>query len=80
MVDDKRLERIEDKVDIIGQHVGSINVTLAGQHISLEEHIRRTALLESELKPIKKHVDMVSGAMKLLAVAATLIAIYKALK
>lgn len=51
---------------------------------NLKEHMRRTELLETELKPIKKHVDKVStvgqfllGAVGLLALIAT---IYEALK
>lgn len=72
MSDDKRLERIETKLDDIGDHLGQINVTLAAQHVSLKEHIRRTALLEQEMKPVKKHVYMVNGALKLLGVLALL--------
>lgn len=72
MSDDKRLERIEDKVDSINDHVAKVQTTLAEQHISLKEHMRRTALLEAEIRPIKRHVNHVEGAMKLLAAAALL--------
>lgn len=51
---------------------------------NLKEHMRRTEILESELKPIKNHVDKVTtigqfllGAVGLLALVAT---IYAALK
>lgn len=80
MSDDKRLERIEGKIDGIGDHLGSIDVTLAAQHVSLKEHIRRTAILESELKPIKRHVDMVHGALKFLALFAMILGIAAAIK
>ncbi len=79
-MDDKRLERIEDKIDKVRDHLGSIDSTLAAQHVSLEDHIRRTALLEAELKPIKKHVDMVNGAMKFLAAIALILSILAAVK
>jgi len=67
-MDDKRLTRIEEKLDDTNDHLASIDITLAAQHISLKEHIRRTAILEADLAPIKKHVNMMSGALKLLGV------------
>lgn len=78
--DEKRLERIEAKIDDTNDHLASIDVTLAQQHISLREHIRRTAILEDEIKPIKRHVDMVSGALKLIGLMAALAAVYEGLK
>jgi len=80
MSDDKRLERIEQKLDDSNDHLASIDVTLAAQHVSLREHIRRTAALEQEMKPIKKHIDMVSGALKLIGLLAAIGAIYEAVK
>ncbi len=80
MSDDKRLERIEDKVDNIKDHISSMDVTLQGQHVTLKEHMRRTELLEQQVEPIKKHVEMMNGALKLLGVIATMIAIYEGFK
>lgn len=66
------LQRIEDKIDKIVDQIGSINATLAAQHVSLDTHIKRTDLLEAEIKPIKSHVNMISGALKLIGLIATL--------
>lgn len=49
MSEEKRLERIEAKIDDISDHMGSIDVTLAMQHESLKNHIRRTEALEKQL-------------------------------
>lgn len=59
MNDDKRITRIEDKVDKIIEKISSIDVTLAAQHVSLKDHIRRTEILEKEMKPVKKHAERV---------------------
>lgn len=67
--------RIEDKIDKISDRLNSIDVTLAKNTVSLEEHIKRTNLLEEEVKPIKKHVDMIEGALKLIGVLAMIAAI-----
>ncbi len=80
MADDKRLERIEDKIDSLSTHLSSIDSTLAGQHVQLSEHIRRTSILEDTVKPIKEHVDMVKGAMKLIAIIGSIILVAEGLK
>jgi archaellum component FlaC len=62
---DESLTRIENKLDKVQDKIGAIDVTLASQHVSLVEHIRRTELLEKDVAPIKKHVAMVHGGLKL---------------
>lgn len=79
-MDDKRLGRIEVKLDDMADHIGEINVTLGSQRVSLEEHIRRTQLLEDMVLPIHKRVYMAQGALAFIGVLATLIGIYAALK
>lgn len=79
-IDNKRLERIEVKLDDTADHIGEIKVTLSAQRISLEEHIKRTNLLEDMILPIHKRVYMFQGALALIGILATIIGIYKALR
>ena len=81
-MDDKRLERLENKIDKIHDSVASIDKTLLGQAVELKEHIRRTAAAEArveqvskDLEPIKTHVAAMGGVAKALGIAATVIAI-----
>lgn len=62
--------RIFEKLENIEGHLASINIILAKQHMSLDEHMRRTEILEVELRPVAKHVEQMRGAGKLLAVLA----------
>ena len=64
----KQLDRIEERLD-------RIDVTLARNTASLEEHMRRTALLEQEVKPIKAHVAMVNGVFKFLGAISLILGI-----
>ncbi len=66
------LLRVEAKIDKVHERLSSIDATLAGQHVSLVEHIRRTSILETKLEPVEKHVDMVHGALKLIGLVAML--------
>lgn len=58
------MKNLEDKIDSISEKITNIDVTLAKQSVVLEEHIRRTNLLEEKLAPVEKHVHMVNGALK----------------
>jgi archaellum component FlaC len=80
MKDDSRNQRIDDKLDKVMEHITSIDVTLAKQHVSLEEHIKRTNMLEDKLEPIEKHVNMVNGAIKFIILLSALAAIYAVIK
>ena len=77
-------DRLSTKLDVITDRLASIDVTLAEQHVSLKEHIRRTEILEGAVEPIKKHVAMVDGAVKFIGVIATVVgmaaAVFEAVK
>ena len=77
---DKRLDRIEIKLDEVAQRLGSIDSTLAAQQVSLDEHIRRTEILESDIKPVKKHVNMIEGAIKFIGLLAMFAAIIEGIR
>lgn len=79
-VNDKRLERIEVKIDDLDDQLATISTTLSAQHVSLKEHIRRTAVIEDELKPIRRHVYMINGALILLAALAGSEIVYEVFK
>ena len=65
-------KRIEFKIDRIDQRINNIDVTLASQHESLKDHIRRTELLEDQIKPIQKKINYAEGALKLIGFVATI--------
>lgn len=61
-------DKLDQKLDKLLDKVGEIDVTLAAQHVSLSEHMRRTSLLESKIEPMEKHLAMVAGGAKLASV------------
>lgn len=64
------LDRIENKLAAIDEHLSRIDITLAEQHLSLRTHMRRTAALEKEISPITKHINRVQGAAALIGLMA----------
>lgn len=69
---DERLERIEAKLDKVNERLSSMDATLAGQHVSLKDHIRRTTLLEAMVEVLRRHDAMWAGALKLVGIGAML--------
>ena len=68
------------KLDKINEQLSSINTTLAAQHVTLVEHVRRTELLENKVAPIERHVNYVEGAFKFIALIGIVIGIWESLK
>lgn len=83
-----KLEKIDQKLEKISDRLGNIDVTLAKQELSLEEHIKRTAQnehaiehLKQTLVPINKHIIAQETGFKILgkiaAVTAFVVGILK---
>lgn len=70
--------RFEKKIDDISDRLGSIDVTLKGQAVQLEEHIMRTNQLQDIVIAINRKVTLAEGALKLLGGAAIAFEIYRA--
>jgi len=78
----ENVERIEDKLDKALEMLSDIRATVAAHSVKLTQHSNadvsltgKVRELEDKLEPISRHVSMVSGAMKLVALVATLAAI-----
>lgn len=65
-------KQVFEQLEKINGRLGSIDTTLAVNTSSLQEHMRRTAIIEGDLKPIKAHVSRIDGALMVLGGLATL--------
>lgn len=71
-MDTKRLERVEDKLDKVVDSISNINITLAKQAVVLEEHVKRSTMLEGIVTPIKKRMDIGEAIFKLIMLLISL--------
>ena len=53
----------DTKLDKIESHLSKIDITLAKQQVSLDEHIKRTNLLEDEVERNKAVINKAIGAV-----------------
>lgn len=60
------VKELFNKLESIDHNVDQINITLAVQAEQLKEHIKRTNLLEEEMKPVRAHVGRVNTLLLLL--------------
>jgi len=67
------------KLDKIIERIGKIDSTLSAQHITLQDHIRRTEILEKEIVPLTKNMNMLQGAVKLIALAGVIATVVEAI-
>lgn len=56
---------MDAKLDKIAEDIAEIKITMAEVKKDLAYHIRRTDLLESEVRPVKAHVDRLNAALGL---------------
>lgn len=63
-------DRILSLLEKIDARLDNIDITMLKNTISLEEHIKRTNLLEEEFKPIKKDHALLKASVKILSTAA----------
>lgn len=70
---------VDQKLDKIVDTLGQQAVTLERLTVTVEDHVRRTNILEEDIKPIKKHVWMVNGALKFIGLLGILAAIAEGL-
>jgi hypothetical protein len=61
MSDSQRWDKLDERLD-------RIDATLIRNTVTLEEHVRRTNLLESDMKPIKRHVDLINAGAKIVSI------------
>lgn len=63
-----KIDTLDSKLDKTNEKIHGIDITLVRNTESLEEHMRRTELLEKDIQPIKRHVHMLEGGLKLFGV------------
>lgn len=73
------LERIETKLDRVSDTLSGQAVTLARNTVSLEDHVRRTNLLEARVEPLTVAHQRWVGAGKAFAVVGAVIGVLSSL-
>jgi hypothetical protein len=78
------IKTVISKLDKLDERIDSIDITLAKQHVSLDEHIRRTELNEKalelmaeetngRLKKLESSKDMIMGGVTIITILAAVI-------
>jgi cytochrome c-type biogenesis protein CcmH/NrfG len=74
------LDYIHDLLAKLDHQMDDMNETLIKHDANLAEHMRRTELLEEQIVPVKKHVDMMQGVAGFVALLALIATIYAAVR
>jgi len=76
----QELDRLHEKVDKIDKRLDKVDKHLAVYNNQLSIHIKRSEMLEDDMKPIKEHVHQIKGIFKFLSILGILAGIAAALK
>lgn len=68
-------DKLEAKLDKISDRLLNIDTTLAKQAVILEEHIKRTDLLEKQVAPMQDRMKEFKGAVSLIKIVSVLVAV-----
>jgi len=71
----KELDKIDRKLEKIDERIDSIDKHLAVYNSQLRFHIKRTDMLEEELKPLKSSLIKAQGAIMFIGLLATVISV-----
>ena len=71
----KDLDKIENKLEKIDERIDSIDKHLAVYNSQLRFHIKRTDMLEEELKPLKSSLIKAQGALCFIGILATIVSV-----
>lgn len=70
---EKRFDKIEEKLDKIGEDLNEIKLTQTEQAKDLKYHIKRTDLIENQLIPLVAAKHKIDGAFKVIGIIATIV-------
>ena len=73
------MDKVDEKLDRIDRRIDNIDKHLAVYNTQLKFHIKRTDMLEEEIKPLKAGLIKAQGAMMFVGVLATAVSIGVAL-
>ena len=71
----KELDKIDRKLEKIDERIDSIDKHLAVYNSQLRFHIKRTDMLEEELKPFKSSLIKAQGAIMFIGLLATVVSV-----
>ena len=71
----KELDKIDRKLEKIDERIDSIDKHQAVYNSQLRFHIKRTDMLEEELKPLKSSLIKAQGAIMFIGLLATVISV-----
>lgn len=77
---DKQFHNIVvDELQRNTSRLDTYNETLVRLTVTVEEHVRRTNLLEQKIKPIEQHVQFINTFAKFMAAGATFLVALRSL-
>jgi hypothetical protein len=76
-MDENKLDKVVEKIDEIRDDIADIKIDLARHILRTDLAEENIKILRNELKPVERHVEHMSGGLKLLSVLIVIAAVVK---
>jgi hypothetical protein len=70
-----KFDELHTRLDNLDKKQDEMNETLVRNTVSLEVHVKRTDMLEAEIKPMKSFMTVVNAGLKIIGAGAVLVSL-----
>ena len=70
-----KFDELHTRLDHLDKKQDEMNETLVRNTVSLELHIKRTDMLEAEIKPMKSFMSVVNAGLKIIGAGAVVVSL-----
>ena len=70
-----KFDKLDERLESIEKAQAEANIIAAKQEVNLEQHMKRTEMLESRMEPVERHINILNGALKAIGAGAVVVSL-----
>ena len=70
-----KFDKLDERLESFEKAQAEANIIAAKQEVNLEQHIKRTEMLESRMEPVERHINILNGALKAIGAGAVVVSL-----
>ena len=70
-----KFDKLDERLESFEKAQAEANIIAAKQEVNLEQHMKRTEMLESRMEPVERHINILNGALKAIGAGAVVLSL-----
>lgn len=70
-----KFDKLDERLESFEKAQAEANIIAAKQEVNLEQHMKRTEMLESRMEPVERHINILNGALKAIGAGAVVVSL-----